>query len=121
MGAVFLSLFLANMIISWLGGFYESMTPTAFWAMHAGIASLGGVLAFVLRRPLMRASAIDDPETQRVRNLDRSVMPPTISVHRRIEPAAPSPRPPGLQSPAACGTVGEFPIWIAAWRSNPSP
>ncbi|MFC5526116.1 peptide MFS transporter [Rhodanobacter ginsengisoli] len=78
MGAVFLSLFLANMIIGWLGGFYESMTPTAFWAMHAGIASLGGVLAFVLRRPLMRALAIDDPETRRMPNPDRPVMTPAI-------------------------------------------
>jgi proton-dependent oligopeptide transporter, POT family len=52
MGAVFLSLFIGDFIVGWLGGFYESMTPTAFWALHAGIAATGGVLAFVLKRPL---------------------------------------------------------------------
>jgi POT family proton-dependent oligopeptide transporter len=55
MGAVFLSLFVANTLIGWLGSFYEHMTPAGFWAMHAGIAAVGGVLAFVLRQPLKRA------------------------------------------------------------------
>ncbi len=59
MGAVFLTLFVGNMIIGWLGGFYERMTPATFWAMHAGMAAIGGVLAFVLKRPLKRALAID--------------------------------------------------------------
>ncbi|MEO7149277.1 MAG: peptide MFS transporter [Rhodanobacteraceae bacterium] len=58
MGAVFLTLFVSNSIIGWLGGFYEHMTPAGFWAMHAGIAAIGGVLAFGLRRPLMRALAL---------------------------------------------------------------
>lgn len=59
MGAVFLTLFVGNTIIGWLGGFYEHMTPAAFWAMHAGIAAIGGVLASVLKRPLKQALAID--------------------------------------------------------------
>ena len=58
MGAVFLTLFIGNSIIGWLGGFYEHMTPAGFWAMHAGIAATGGVLAFGLRRPLKRALEI---------------------------------------------------------------
>ncbi len=59
MGAVFLTLFISNSIIGWLGSFYEHMTPAAFWAMHAGIAGIGGVLAIGLRRPLLRALALD--------------------------------------------------------------
>jgi POT family proton-dependent oligopeptide transporter len=59
MGAVFLSLFTGNFIIGWLGGFYEHMTPAGFWAMHAGVAAIGGVLAIVLSRPLKRALAVD--------------------------------------------------------------
>jgi POT family proton-dependent oligopeptide transporter len=59
MGAVFLTLFFSNTIIGRLGGLYEQMTPAAFWAMHAGIAAVGGVLAFGLRRPLKRALGID--------------------------------------------------------------
>jgi proton-dependent oligopeptide transporter, POT family len=54
MGSVFLSLFLANITLGWLGGFYERMTPAEFWAMHAGIAAMGGVLALLLKRPLER-------------------------------------------------------------------
>ncbi len=59
MGAVFLTLFVGNVIIGWLGGFYQRMTPTAFWSMHAGIAAFGGVLAVGLKRPLKRALGVD--------------------------------------------------------------
>ncbi len=52
MGAIFLSLFLADFLVGWIGGLYETMSPAAFWAMHAGIAATGGVLAFILKRPI---------------------------------------------------------------------
>jgi POT family proton-dependent oligopeptide transporter len=52
MGAIFLSLFIGDFVIGWLGEYYERMSPAEFWAMHAGIAATGGVLAFALRRPL---------------------------------------------------------------------
>jgi POT family proton-dependent oligopeptide transporter len=58
MGAVFLTLFVSNTIIGRIGGFYESMTPTTFWAMHAGFAAVGGVLALLLKEPLKRALEI---------------------------------------------------------------
>ena len=54
MGCVFLSLFISNILIGWIGGYYEHMTPAMFWAMEAGIAGVGGVLALVLNKPLMR-------------------------------------------------------------------
>ena len=54
MGAVFLSLFVSNNIIGWIGGFYEHMSPADFWAMHAAIAATGGVLALLLKRWLDR-------------------------------------------------------------------
>ena len=57
MGAVFLSLFIGNALVGWLGGFYEKMTPAAFWALHAAIAAMGGVLATGLARPLKRMLA----------------------------------------------------------------
>ncbi|MEO9078763.1 MAG: peptide MFS transporter [Rhodanobacter sp.] len=59
MGAVFLTLFISNTIIGRLGSLYEHMTPAAFWAMHASIAAIGGLLAFGLKGPLKRALAID--------------------------------------------------------------
>lgn len=58
MGAVFLSLFVGNVIIGWIGGLYEHMTPTAFWGLHAGIAAAGGVLILLLKGALKRALEI---------------------------------------------------------------
>ena len=58
MGAVFLTLFVGNLIIGWLGGFYEKMSPTEFWAVHAAIAAVGGVLALALNKPLKRLLGI---------------------------------------------------------------
>lgn len=54
MGGAFLSLFLSNITLGWLGHFYEQMTPAAFWGMHAAIAGTGGVLALLLRPSLER-------------------------------------------------------------------
>lgn len=52
MGTAFLTLFIADFIVGWLGGFYERMTPLEFWAMHAGIAALGGILTLAFGRRL---------------------------------------------------------------------
>ncbi len=54
MGVAFLSLFLSNLTMGWIGGFYEHMTPLAFWALHAAIAAAGAALALLLNRPLGR-------------------------------------------------------------------
>ncbi len=54
MGAVFLSLFLSNITLGWLGALYERITPAQFWALHAAIAGAGALLAFALKRPLAR-------------------------------------------------------------------
>jgi POT family proton-dependent oligopeptide transporter len=54
MGCVFLSLFVSNNIIGWIGGFYEKMSPASFWGMHAAIAATGGILALSLKRWLDR-------------------------------------------------------------------
>jgi POT family proton-dependent oligopeptide transporter len=52
MGAIFLSLFLGDFMVGWLGGLYETMSPATFWGLHAGIAATGGLLAIALRRPI---------------------------------------------------------------------
>lgn len=57
MGTVFLTLFVSNSTMGWLGGFYEAMSPAGFWAIHVAIAACGGTLALLLRRPLERALA----------------------------------------------------------------
>src|ERR1700678_1039916 len=62
MGSAFLSLFLSNITLGWLGGFYESMSPTAFWAMNVAIPAAGGVLALLLKPVLDRV--LNDEATE---------------------------------------------------------
>ena len=52
MGGAFLSLFAANLLVGWVGGFYEHMTPSAFWTLNAIIGVVGGALTLALKRPL---------------------------------------------------------------------
>lgn len=54
MGICFLTLFIANNLIGWIGTFYEEMTPLAFWAIHAGIAAAGGILVLLFGPTLKR-------------------------------------------------------------------
>jgi hypothetical protein len=55
MGLAFMSLFISNNLIGWIGGFYEKMTPAEFWAMHAAIAAGGGLFVVLFGRRLSRA------------------------------------------------------------------
>src|SRR4051794_17896717 len=54
MGVCFLTLFVANNLIGRIGTYYEKMTPSAFWALHAGIGATGGLLAILFGRTLGR-------------------------------------------------------------------
>jgi POT family proton-dependent oligopeptide transporter len=54
MGLAFMSLFISNTLIGWIGGFYEKMSPAQFWAMHAAIAAGGGLLVLLFGRRLSR-------------------------------------------------------------------
>jgi len=51
-GVAYLSLFVANLLIGWLGACYGRMSPSAFWAMHAAIAAAGGVSVLLFRQRL---------------------------------------------------------------------
>jgi POT family proton-dependent oligopeptide transporter len=55
MGFAFMSLFVSNNLIGWIGGFYGKMQPAAFWAMHAAIATGGGLIVLLFGRPITRA------------------------------------------------------------------
>lgn len=59
MGVAFTSLFLANNLIGWIGGFYEKMSPAQFWGLHAAIGATGGVLVLLFGGVLTRALAGD--------------------------------------------------------------
>ena len=47
MGLAFMSLFISNNLIGWIGGFYEKMSPAGFWALHAAIGAGGGLLVLL--------------------------------------------------------------------------
>ena len=57
MGSAFLSLFIGNVTMGWVGSFYAQMTPTAFWALDAAIGFAGGLIVLAIGRPLSRALA----------------------------------------------------------------
>ena len=52
MGVAFLTLFIGNNIIGWIGGWYERMSHPAFWALHAAISATGALLILLFGRRL---------------------------------------------------------------------
>ena len=54
LGIAYMSLFVSNNVIGWIGGFYERMTPAAFWGLHAAIAAAGGLMVLLLGHSLGR-------------------------------------------------------------------
>lgn len=52
MGVCFLTLFVANNLIGRIGTYYEKMTPTGFWALHAAIGAAGGIIMLLCSRSL---------------------------------------------------------------------
>ncbi|NIA27100.1 MAG: MFS transporter [Desulfobulbaceae bacterium] len=65
MGIAFLSLFLSNNIIGWVGRFYEQMSPTVFWIMHAAIAAIGGLLILSFGRRIGRVLEVEEEQPMR--------------------------------------------------------
>jgi POT family proton-dependent oligopeptide transporter len=43
-GVYYLSIFAGSLISGRLGGMYESVSPTAFWGLHAGIVAVAGAI-----------------------------------------------------------------------------
>ena len=54
MGAMFLSVFFGNLVIGWLGLFYDRLGAPSFWAMEGVLAVIGGILILSLRPWLQR-------------------------------------------------------------------
>jgi proton-dependent oligopeptide transporter, POT family len=57
MGAAFLAPFSANLLVGWLGGFYEKLPHATFWLLHAAISGFGAVAILAAFRPLTRLLA----------------------------------------------------------------
>ncbi|WP_308909296.1 peptide MFS transporter [Pseudokordiimonas caeni] len=43
-GLYYLAFFIGNFAVGWVGGFYETMPTTSFWALHAGLAAIAGAV-----------------------------------------------------------------------------
>jgi proton-dependent oligopeptide transporter, POT family len=54
MGGAYLSLFVGSTLMGWVGSFYDQMSNAAFWTLDAAIALGGGLLIFLVRKPLQR-------------------------------------------------------------------
>jgi len=65
MGICFLTLFVANNLIGWIGTFYEQLGALAFWSLHAGIAAAGGILILIFG-PMLKGP-LEPRETQVLR------------------------------------------------------
>ena len=65
MGVCFLTLFVANNLIGRIGTYYEKMTPTGFWALHAAIGAAGGIIMLLCSRGL---APILEPQSLAVDN-----------------------------------------------------
>jgi POT family proton-dependent oligopeptide transporter len=57
MGVVFLNLFVGNVLMGYVGTFYEALGPTQFWLLNTAIALAGAIIVLVVGRPLTRALA----------------------------------------------------------------
>jgi POT family proton-dependent oligopeptide transporter len=54
-GIYYLNLFVSNMLVGWLGGLLERMTPTAFWLLHAALVAAGGAVMLAVALAFGRA------------------------------------------------------------------
>lgn len=54
-GLVFVNLFAANLLVGWIGGRYERMSPMNFWNLHAVMGVAGALVLMVFGRGLTRA------------------------------------------------------------------
>jgi POT family proton-dependent oligopeptide transporter len=60
-GVFYLHIFLANMMVGWLGGLLEKMSAANFWLLHVAIAGSAAVILIVVRGPLSRLFAPRPP------------------------------------------------------------
>lgn len=54
MGVAFLSPFVGHTLAGWVGSYFDQMSPSAFWAMDAGIAAGGAIVILLFRKRLAR-------------------------------------------------------------------
>lgn len=56
-GVYYLAAAAGNILVGWLGRFYDGLSHAGFWLLHAGVAGAGLAIILVLRGPLTRLFA----------------------------------------------------------------
>ena len=54
MGLAFMAPFIGHTLTGYIAAWYETMSPSAFWLLDAGIALAGGLVVLALRHRLAR-------------------------------------------------------------------
>lgn len=57
LGVVFLSLFVSNLLMGWIGSFYDRMGASLFWSLNTAIAACGVLFTLMLGAALRRNRA----------------------------------------------------------------
>lgn len=60
-GMYSMSFFLANALVGWIGGKFETMPTPTFWLMHAGFAGAAGVVFLLMKVGMSRRPALAAP------------------------------------------------------------
>lgn len=59
-GSYYLAIFVGGLFSGWLARFYEQMSASGFWLMHAAIVGAAAVLILVLRSTLTRLMRLEN-------------------------------------------------------------
>ena len=54
-GVFYLLFVMTNLMVGWIGGFYETMSHAQFWMLHGGLCAGGCAVLVLFYRPLERA------------------------------------------------------------------
>lgn len=58
-GSYYLAIFAGGIASGWLGRFYETVSPSAFWLIHAAVVGAGALLLFVFKTQLLQAMKLN--------------------------------------------------------------
>jgi POT family proton-dependent oligopeptide transporter len=62
-GLYYLSFFIANAVVGWVGGLYSSLPTTTFWLIHAASAAFG-LIAFAIFKAVLGKRMQSTPQNQ---------------------------------------------------------
>lgn len=61
-GSYYLAIFAGGIASGWLGRFYEVVSPSQFWLIHAAVVGSGAIVLYCFKEPLMKAMKLEARE-----------------------------------------------------------